>query len=101
MMPPLTGAAGPLTNAPLKKAAIALIWLNAVSLTILVGGEMFAVFASLDWALAGLFHLANSVNYVVLAALMALCAVTSWAVFRRAMTVERQLASGQEPRVDD
>jgi hypothetical protein len=97
-MSPLTGAAGPSSGAPLRQAAVALVWINAISVTILIGGEMFAALASLDWALAGIFHLANSVNYVLLAGLMAICAATSWAVFRRAMIVERQLASGTEPK---
>lgn len=101
MMSPLAGAAGPSTGAPLRQTAIVLVWINAISLTMLVGGELFAVFASLDWALAGLFHLASSVNYVVLAALIALCAVTSWVVFRHSLIVERQLASGEEPRGND
>lgn len=101
MMSPLAGAAGPSSGAPLRQAAMALVWLNAISVTVLVGGELFAVLASLDWAMAGIFHLAGGINTILLGILMAFCAAVSWVVFRRAMLVERQLATGQEPEGQD
>ena len=79
----------------LHRFTAAIIWINAISVTILVGGELFALSAALDWALAGLLHLAGNINYVRIAALFAPSALATWAIFGRALAAERELAQLQ------
>lgn len=82
---------GPAAPARPTARVTALVWLNAISVTILVATELVGLSASLDWAVAGLFHLSDVIFYGLLAILLAASAAASWSLFRRALATERAL----------
>lgn len=82
---------------PAGRLLVLLAWLNALGVTALVATELVMLSVSLDWALAGLFHLNGSAAYGLLAILFAATAFASWRLFRRALLTERQIISAPAP----
>lgn len=73
-----------------------LVWLNALGVTVLVGTELVMLSLSLDWAVAGIFHLGRTLAYGLLAALIAASAWACWQLFRRAVVAERETIAASE-----
>ena len=62
--------------------------LTVVSVTIIVGIEVFAATIAFGWALAGLFELGDVIGYVLMAVFSALGAWAMWKFVKNAVAVE-------------
>lgn len=63
-------------------------WLTLISLSILVGTEVFAVALAAGWAVAGLFELGATISYGLMALFSALGAYIMWRFVQNAIAVE-------------
>ena len=63
-------------------------WLTLISLSILVGTEVFAVALAAGWAIAGLFELGANISYGLMAIFSALGAYIMWRFVTNAIAVE-------------
>jgi hypothetical protein len=62
--------------------------ITVISVTILIGVEVFATTLAAGWAIAGLFELGGQIGYVLMAVFSALGAWGMWKFLQRAKQVE-------------
>ena len=78
--------------ARLPRHRLTLVWINTIGATCVLATELLAVFASLDWALSGLFGLSPVVTLSLAAILLAMCGAIIWVFARQALRAEMELA---------